>query len=61
MSDHNPPRPYDLDDPAELLRLYQEVAGYLRICESCGTDHSGRRYARQAMDELVKRMDGGRA
>ena len=59
--DHNPPRPYDLDDPKELRRLYAETIGYLRTCELMGhgTDLEGRRHAQEAFRRLVDRIESG--
>lgn len=51
----NPPRAYDLDDPAELLRLYRECHGYLRTCHrKHGTDWEGRDFAIKALDKLAQ-------
>lgn len=54
-TDHNPPRPYDLDDPKELRRLYAETLGYLRTCLSMGhgTDFKGRQHAMDALGALL--------
>ena len=53
--DKNRPRPYNLDDPAELLRLYRETHGYLRICHhEHGTDWEGRKFAIDALSALSK-------
>jgi hypothetical protein len=49
MSD---PRPYDLSNPAEMIRLYREVSGYMQTCAGCGTDISGRRHALDALKRL---------
>lgn len=50
------PRPFDLDNPAELRRLYREVWGYLITCHSKhGTDWRGRQFAIDALDVLRKR------
>lgn len=55
LREHNPPRAYELNDPAELARLYRETIGYLRTCELMGhgTDLEGRRFAQQAFKELL--------
>lgn len=47
------PRPFDLDNPAEIRRLLRECEGYLRTCKRNhhGTDFEGRQFA---MDALVK-------
>lgn len=52
----NPPRAYNLDDPAELQRLYSECRGYLNTCSNShhGTDRAGRRHAIEALDALLK-------
>lgn len=56
LQDHiakNKPRPYNLDDPDELLRLYQECRGYLHTChKKHGTDWDGRKFAMEALDAL---------
>ena len=51
------PEAYDLGDPREVLRLYRECAGYLRTCghHHHGTDFDGRRFAIEALDEMLKR------
>ena len=51
------PRPYNLDDPTEIARLYREVVGYLRACERQhhGTDSMGRAYAYDALVTLGTR------
>jgi hypothetical protein len=49
----NPPRPYDLSDPAELQRLYRECLGYLHTCHKMhGTDWAGRQHAMDALRSL---------
>lgn len=56
MVDENRPRPYNLDDPAELLRLYRECSGYLHTCHhKHGTDWEGRKFAMDALEDLTKR------
>lgn len=52
MTTVNDPRPYDLTDPAEMRRLYREIAGYLHVCRRCGGDFDGRRYALDAVEAL---------
>lgn len=50
------PRPYDLDKPQEFLRLLRECHGYLRTCHhKHGTDWEGRKFAMDALDELLKK------
>jgi hypothetical protein len=50
----NPPRPYDLSDPAELQRLYRECLGYLHTChKQHGTDWTGRKHAMDALRTLT--------
>lgn len=51
----NLPRPYDLNDPAEILRLFREVRGYLHTCrrEHHGGDWEGRRHAVNAIESMV--------
>ena len=54
MDDAMKPRPYDLDDPKEFLRLLREVRGYLHTCRNQhhGTDWDGRRFAIAALEQL---------
>lgn len=52
---YNAPRPYDLNDPKELQRLYKEVHGYLKICRNHGGDFAGRNYALEALEVLKNR------
>lgn len=49
------PRPYNLDDPAELHRLHAELCGYMRVSLQDGTDTEGRAHAYAALCELVRR------
>ncbi len=50
------PRPYNLDDPGELKRLFREARGYLRTCHhKHGTDWEGRKFAMDALDALAQR------
>lgn len=54
----NKPRPYDLDKPDELLRLYRECHGYLHTCHHMhGTDWEGRKFAMEALDGLMKKTN----
>ncbi len=54
--EENRPRPYNLDDPAEVRRLHREVRGYLHTCHyKHGTDWEGRKFAIDALDVLLKR------
>jgi hypothetical protein len=55
--DNTQPRPYDLDDPAEIKRLFQECEGYLNTCrrDHHGTDFQGRQFAMVALHELANR------
>ena len=47
-------RSYDLTDDKEILRLYREVRGYLHTCHyKHGTDWEGRRFAMDALDQLI--------
>lgn len=46
------PRPYDLDDAAELNRLHDELEGYMRVSLKDGTDTEGRAHAYAALCEL---------
>lgn len=50
------PRPYDLTDERELMRLVREVRGYIHTCrrEHHGTDFSGRDYAMAALDKIIR-------
>ena len=49
------PRPYDLRQSTELVRLHRELLGYLRTCQNDhhGTDTMGREYAIEALRELL--------
>lgn len=51
----NKPRAYDINDPAEIARLYRECSGYLKTCRRHhhGTDYEGRRFAIEALDRLA--------
>lgn len=50
------PRPYDLDNPTEIKRLYRECFGYLRTCHrQHGTDWEGRQFAMDALETLRRR------
>lgn len=52
----NKARTYDLDNPAEVKRLYQECRGYLQLCHhKHGTDWEGRKFAMEALDALLAR------
>lgn len=56
MPDALKPRPYDLDKPDEVLRLYRECRGYLRACHGKhGMDWEGRKFAMEALDALVEK------
>jgi hypothetical protein len=45
------PRAYELDRPAEVLRLFRETSGYLKTCQGkCGSDTEGRKHAMTALD-----------
>jgi hypothetical protein len=48
------PTPYDLTQPAELLRLLRECRGYLHTCrrDHHGTDFKGREFAMEAIDKI---------
>jgi hypothetical protein len=52
------PRPYNLDDPAEVKRLLWECEGYLTTCGKShhGTDFEGRRFAMEALRALASRQ-----
>lgn len=53
MVARNKPRPYDLNDPLELKRLFRECHGYLRTCHTKhGTDWEGRKFAMDALAAL---------
>lgn len=56
MTDDLKPRPYDLSSASERKRLWRECDGYLRTCERHhhGTDFQGRKFARQALGQLVE-------
>jgi hypothetical protein len=47
------PRPYQLDDPAEIARLIRETLGYMRVSRMDGTDRKGRQHAIDALEWLV--------
>lgn len=50
----NRPRPFDLNNPAELKRLFNETWGYLRTCHhKHGTDWDGRQFAMDALKQLA--------
>lgn len=52
---NNRPRPYDLTNADELVRLYRECRGYLHTCHhKHGTDWEGRQFAMDALDALAK-------
>ncbi|MDB5606704.1 MAG: hypothetical protein JWP25_3604 [Bradyrhizobium sp.] len=48
------PTPYDLTQPAELIRLLRECRGYLHTCrrDHHGTDFQGREFAMEAIDKI---------
>ena len=46
------PRPYDLNDAAELARLHDELEGYMRVSLKDGTDTDGRAHAYAALVQL---------
>lgn len=48
------PRPYDLTQAAELIRLLRECRGYLHTCrrDHHGTDFQGRQFAMEAIDKI---------
>lgn len=53
------PRPYDLSDPNEVRRLYRETYGYLKTCHyKHGTDWEGRKFAIDALAELIAKATG---
>lgn len=47
------PRPYDLSNTAELRRLLCELAGYMRVSLTDGTDAEGRAHAHAALVTLT--------
>lgn len=51
------PRPFDLDNPAEIRRLLRECEGYLSTCrrDHHGTDFQGRQFAMVALRKLAER------
>ncbi len=51
------PEPFDLDDPGEIKRLHHELYAYMKISVKDGTDYKGRKYALDALAELVKREE----
>jgi hypothetical protein len=48
------PKPYDLNQPSELIRLLRECRGYLHTCrrDHHGTDFQGRQFAMEAIDRI---------
>lgn len=49
-------KPYNLEDPAEIERLYRECGGYLQLCHhKHGTDWEGRKFAMEALEALAKK------
>lgn len=51
-------KPYNLDDPTEVQRLYRECRGYLQLCHhKHGTDWEGRKFAIDALDALTAKTD----
>ena len=50
------PRAYDFKQPGESERWFNEVKGYLLVCENCGTDFRGRAFARDAIRTLMLRV-----
>jgi hypothetical protein len=52
----NPPRTYDLTDPAEQQRLFRELRGYMSTClkQHHGTDAEGRLFAANALKEILR-------
>ncbi len=50
----NKPRAYDVNNPADLHRLFRECRGYLHTChQKHGTDWEGRKFAMDALDALI--------
>jgi len=49
------PRPYNLDDPAEVDRLHEELQGYMRVSLTDGTDTEGRAHAYAALCDFNAR------
>lgn len=49
------PRPFNIDDPADVRRLLLESAGYLHTCrrDHHGTDFKGRQFAMEALRALA--------
>jgi hypothetical protein len=52
------PRPFNLDDEDERIRLIHEIAGYIRVSRkqfiNDGTDQPGRQYAYEAIQDLSR-------
>lgn len=46
------PRPYDLNDPAEVARLHDELESYMRVSLKDGTDTEGRAHAYAALCQI---------
>lgn len=55
---HNPPRPYNLDDPADLARLFREMREHLSKYRVFNDAIRWRRLATIALDDLICRMEG---
>jgi hypothetical protein len=52
MSD-NPPRAFNLDDPAERARLLEETLAYAKVHRRYGSDRAGRAFALEALEKVV--------
>jgi hypothetical protein len=48
------PTPYDMSNPADVARWFEEMKGYLQVDDFLhnGTDQTGRKYAWAAFFEL---------
>jgi len=57
----NLPRPYDINDPHEMFRLYRELYGYMKVSLHDGTDLTGRRHALDALRDLRRKAENNAA
>lgn len=47
------PTKYDLENPEEVKRLIRELRGYMQVSLNNGTDYDGRKFALEALDEII--------
>ena len=58
----NPPRPFNLKEPTELVRWFREMEGYMNCSNgmdfiNAGTDFKGRKFALEAFHEMRKEAE----